>query len=386
MEWKNAARILNGSRLISNGQAYVRWERSRAHGGATAYVTAQGRVYEGGFGNDFASLSSENGEPRWEATASSKSAVEPSATPQGTVFVSRGNAIEAFDDRGVRKWRNDDLTKSLALATSAGLDGKCYAVDKIRLYALDGDDGHVVWKYSDNSAYDDQPPVVGPDNRLYFVTSHDALVALDATDGHEIWKFDGFEKRKRPLFPDICTRPAVGPDGSVYFGANDGKLHALDKNGHEKWALELGGTPARDAAPDVDGEGNVYMAAGADRDRLLCVSANKEVKFDVSLGPIEKLAAAPRGGAAVVTGESVLALDAAGAKQWQFEPGDRPTKPVFGPHGEVLVGSDRTLYAVQSVLAEGAGGEKAGPSAAPAIVRNHDHLIIGGVRIPRRLD
>ena len=53
------------------------------------------------------------------------------------------------------------------------------------------------------------------------------------------------------------STPSISPDGqTIYFGSFVGKLHAMNRDGTEKWSTNVGGII--DASPTVSADGMIY--------------------------------------------------------------------------------------------------------------------------------
>ena len=57
---------------------------------------------------------------------------------------------------------------------------------------------------------------------------------------------------------EIMSTPSLSPDGeTIYFGSFLGKLHAMNRDGTEKWSSNVGGII--DASPTVSADGTIYI-------------------------------------------------------------------------------------------------------------------------------
>lgn len=126
--------------------------------------------------------------------------------------------------------------------------GRLYFVDNNgTAYALDADDGRVLWERSVGRLNASSPAYYK--HRLYIVNlvpGH--IVKLDAKTGKTIWKHS---------LPGRAESSPVVIDRTVYFGCEDGNLYALSTiSGNVRWATALGG-PVK-SAPAYYG-GTLYV-------------------------------------------------------------------------------------------------------------------------------
>ncbi len=106
------------------------------------------------------------------------------------------------------------------------------------VYALDADDGTLIWSYDVNTKGLDSPVVV--DGHVVVAGDDGYIYAIDAASGVYEWKYSLTSNGK-----------AIFHDGVMYIGSDDGKLYAFDPStGSKKWEGYVGnsdyvrGTPA----------------------------------------------------------------------------------------------------------------------------------------------
>lgn len=121
------------------------------------------------------------------------------------------------------------------------------------LYALDREDGTVIWSYETDG------PLIGgvavSDDTVYFGSSDGKVYALDAASGERRWK--PFETGD-----EIWSTPAIDGE-AVYVTSLDHRLYALDAaNGTERWSFKTGAGIA--SPPVVDKETGFILVGGFD--------------------------------------------------------------------------------------------------------------------------
>jgi outer membrane protein assembly factor BamB len=111
--------------------------------------------------------------------------------------------------------------------------------------------------------------IVGVDFSAQNPASGQAVIALNKTDKSEIWTF--------PVDSRVNGQIVVGTTGNLYFAtynyaAKTSKLYSLDKNGQERWILDL---PGPTELYPVLGENAVFMGiAGASGGKLVKIADN----------------------------------------------------------------------------------------------------------------
>lgn len=204
----------------------------------------------------------------------------------------------------------------------------------------------LIWSVSEERA-EYLPPAVGPDGTVYTtllkgqsLPPEEGFVVALSPDGVEKWRF--------PVIN--LASPVVGPEGTVYIpdlGAarrgpsqegcprDGGDVYALRPDGSVKWMVAGVVHPSAEL---VVGRDRVF--AISDR----CVNAldlDGNVRWSVDVGPFQKVAAAPDGGAYIGSSrgfEDVLqAFDADGKLRWSLPIAGFVKLPAVGPDGTIYV-------------------------------------------------
>jgi outer membrane protein assembly factor BamB len=147
----------------------------------------------------------------------------------------------------------------------------------------------------------------------------------------------------------------VGSDQTVYIGTSGGWFYAIDPDGTEKWALELGGYTSPAAIAE---DGTIYVGSTGGTPGLHAVDPDGSLlwTFPAERGVTSSPAIGEDGTVYVGSRSGVLlALHPDGTERWRFAlvggsgnpTGGNGTSPALGDDGAVYVGSNNGyLYAV----------------------------------------
>lgn len=200
-------------------------------------------------------LDAKTGSLLWSYDANSPLLGSPAVRPGGRVYVGASDGkLHAIGRRGRLLWTYP--TEGAIFASPA------LAAERLHVCSLDGlvyalaCDGNELWSFeTDGFATIDgaifATPQTGPDGTLYVAGVYDPnLYALDPNDGSIIWA-RSFEAPLDPCDPNSpmmvgwpFAAPAVAPDGTVYqtllYNAN---LYAIEpETGETIWSTDLAGT------------------------------------------------------------------------------------------------------------------------------------------------
>lgn len=381
---RKAARVLDS--MSADGQQAVSvWRVDVGHYDATAVTGPGGQIVEGGLDASFRSLSPGGG-VLWTAEAGHNGlSVKPALGPDGSIYVSRVSALEAYGPDGNLRW-SKEISDSLDGTCSCGPEGHVYIHDGLRLLAVEGSTGEVLWTKPVDGAWSDHPPVVGADGTVYTL-GRNSVVQAWSPDGRERWAWEDLRKDDQTL-ADVTTRLAVGPEGNVYLGDRTGTLRCLGPDGRQRWSAPVAKHEFTNyESPSVDGQGRVYVGDGRHGEAVVCLDADGQERWRRQVGPILHVTGAPDGGVlAGVKGGHLHRLDGDGVPLWVFRDGTVFTQPAFGPDGTLYTGAGKSLYAVRpgrSLREQAADAVAAGPDApAGAIAQEGDWILVGEVRLP----
>jgi outer membrane protein assembly factor BamB len=158
---------------------------------------------------------------------------------------------------------------------------------------------------------------------------------------------------KLALAGAIEAQIVTSPDESTFYAASlDGHLHAIDRQGKERWSVDLGERAY--ATPLVADDGTIY--AGSDAKKLYAITPDGKTKWtletggEVDTGP----AGAPDGTIVVACGSDVIGVRKGGDLVWRYSAKKKIfTSPAIADDGTIIVGSqDHHVHGI------GARGER----------------------------
>jgi outer membrane protein assembly factor BamB len=286
-------------------------------------VGSDGMIYLGTFNQKLWAVDS-NGVTRWRFQTGNEIKSSPAIGTDGTVYFGcRDRKFYAVSPKGKKKWA---FTTGAWVDSSPALgrDGTIYfgSWDK-HFYALNPD-GTLKWKFETGGEIDSSP-AVGADETVYF-GSHDKKLYALAPDGRKRWEY--------ATGGPIISSPALNGDGAIYFTCLDGFCYALNADGSLRWRLHTGGTT--ETSPVIGADGTIYVGVNRGMWAIGPDGKKKWVKPDLDFG--QASAAVVVGGSVYAVGRTaLLAFDAEGGLQWQFE-----LYPEWDPISGIA--ADGTLY------------------------------------------
>jgi outer membrane protein assembly factor BamB len=167
---------------------------------------------------------------RWRFTPPSPEVLSsycpPVVAADGTIYIESSTAVNAVTPEGTLKWRFP------AGATCQGspliaADGTIYVGGAI-LHALTPE-GTERWKFQPMADELGGAPAIASDGTVYVCSEGFGLHAL-APDGSLRWTF--------PVQPDVKTSPAIADDGTIYL-AGDDKIFGVSPSGQKRWEAPI---------------------------------------------------------------------------------------------------------------------------------------------------
>jgi outer membrane protein assembly factor BamB len=199
-----------------------------------------------------------SGEIKWFFPSNLSTALSPTMTTDGTVYLSAYTSNFEPDTAVYIIPADQQITWPLAFdaqsfvdsAPIAGSDGTAYFSNGFdrNVYAVDVD-GTLKWKFKDNVA--DSTPAIGKSGVIYVGTEDGSLIAINA-DGTEKWRLPSTGSPMR-------SSPVVGSTETVYVGNNDGYLYAVSPDGKLEWSASTNGSI--DSTPSVGPGNTVYVCS-----------------------------------------------------------------------------------------------------------------------------
>ena len=248
-----------------------------------------------------------------------------------------------------------DIRSTPALAP----EGTLYFAHRNKLRAVSST-GRVKWTFDSADKHD--PPAVGEDGTIYFISGVDNCLYALYPNGVCKWKYQ--------LEHSSSGGASIGPEGTVYLSAMD--LFAVNPDSTLKWQYQAAASPTITTAPDsfmltpiVGTDGTVYVA-GTDR-RLYAVGPEGTFKWraEVGIGAVMPPVIGADGTIYLASrGDSIFALAADGSLKWTKSLGHSldhlyPSTPALGPEGTLYLGTrDNLLLGIETGTGEGlaAGG------------------------------
>ncbi|MBI2948519.1 MAG: PQQ-binding-like beta-propeller repeat protein [Verrucomicrobia bacterium] len=275
-------------------------------------------------------LAQQLGEKLWEFNAGMIITQPPAIATDGTIYFTtsapfgQNNKIYALNPDGSKKWEVTGTAQS-ALSPTLGSDGTIYIASGANLHAYNSD-GTRRWTSAALGGLTRTTPSLGPDGTVYVGANDRKLYAVNP-DGTQKWAFDIGQFLPRISLFDFSYPPAIGRDGTIYFGIQDfmffnGFFFAVNPDGTVQWQVFVGFSVF---GPAIDEDGTLY--------------------FGLSNGTLQ-------------------AFNADGTKKWEFVAGGSLFN--IGP----LIGPDGTIYVVSNKLsAVNPDGTKKWEFSTPALIR-----------------
>ena len=201
--------------------------------------------------------------------------------------------------------------------------------------------------------HNSSPTLNASGDTVYFSTTDSMIHALNAATGETRWTYQVYPGSNG--FRQANFTVVAGPDGRLYVGARDG-LHAIDPNptntdATEAWHFDTAGR--MESAPALANDGTLYFGASrGKKGTFYAVNPNGTLKWSKSLfGRFQNCQAAigANGTVYLSVGKAVYSLNPAnGAINWQYAipVGEVRTGPVIGAPGVLYVATLRgILYA-----------------------------------------
>ena len=186
-------------------------------------------------------------------------AAAPSIGGDGTIYTTPGDDnLYALGIDGTLKWTFTAPWPMLA-SPAIGADGTIYitSAGNIRagyMYAVNSN-GTLKWSFQTGFECESSP-VIGSDGTIYMYCDDAKLYALNP-DGTQNWATDV------GLYTDTNepSSPAIAADGTIYVGSGDYNLYAINPNGSIKWSFATPGDV--ESSPAVGADGTIYVGSEA---------------------------------------------------------------------------------------------------------------------------
>jgi len=194
-----------------------------------------------------------DGSLRWRYNINHWGADSPTLAEDGTIYIgSLDDHLYAINPDGSLKWRFDAQDNIIDSSPTIGVDGTVYfgicgpGFNIGRVYAVNPD-GTEKW-HLDVGDYVYSTAAIGEDGTVYITSNDRYLYALDPDDGSVIWKY---------RTGSGLSGPSIGADGTIYVSSHDHYLHAVNPDGALQWKTEIG-TGSSDT-PAIGDDGTIYI-------------------------------------------------------------------------------------------------------------------------------
>ncbi|MGN6385148.1 MAG: outer membrane protein assembly factor BamB family protein [Verrucomicrobiota bacterium] len=235
----------------------------------------------------------------------------------GTVFVGGSDGtVYGLNRNGSLIWTNH-LDDPSTLAMPAGLlavgdDGKVYVARGI-LYALDPNDGHILWAGTEQAGK--SSPLIGAGGNIYYAGLPElASFKSVSAAGTNLWLMPMIGVPEGAVFNENSGRIYVAASGSLYTAQTEG-IKSLTLNGSSNWVFNVGNPQGTDVLPVTLNNDDVVVAIGA---KVYALSEQGTLKwgYDLTDKAVKGLAVGPNhdiyaaqanGKLTAITGSSPLA-------------------------------------------------------------------------------
>lgn len=274
-------------------------------------LTGDGRLIVGGYDNILYSINIENGQgsPLFEG-AEGRFIGGPIIAADTIYAPSADHWLYALRMNGELLWKFETGEPLWArVATDSDCDCIYIASMDHKVYALDSQNGTLVWSTDDLGGAIVGTPLVSEDNFVYIGTFNNEMIALNSKTGEISWRF--------PTNDWIWAGPSMD-ENNLYFGDLSGTIYALNpQNGVSQWQIQPGGAIV--GTPLVT-EGGIYFTT--EDGNLVSVNTNGATRWtktnETSLysGPVNA-----DGTILVATSNPenlLIAFDPSGVQKWSF--------------------------------------------------------------------
>jgi outer membrane protein assembly factor BamB len=269
----------------------------------------------GGYDSTLYSVNPANGIEYWSFNAAENRYIAaPLATKDGIFAANSDNTLYALDFAGLLQWK---FETGDPLWASPVWSNNCECIYQVSmdhyLYAIDPEDGSLIWKSEDLGGPSVNPPAVSENGLIVLSTFNNEVLALNEESHEIVW---------RHKTADWSWASPVIDGEQVYASDISGMFYALDlESGAVNWQIEPGGAIFSGALVVDD---LVYFAT--DTSSLVVVSQEGVIQRNQ---PIDgKLYASPvSGGDKILLAPSeaeyfLIALSESGVQVWGYPQAD----------------------------------------------------------------
>jgi outer membrane protein assembly factor BamB len=286
---------------------------------------------------------SPDGSVKWIYT-SSDLIHSPAIGADGTIYVSSGNELLAFNSRGSVLWRYKVPERILA-PPALGMDGTIYVADGGNNLIAVWPDGSRRWTLPDIIQFKPNYSLsVGTNGILYLGSKDNQLLAVDP-DGSITWRFSSTNP--------FSAAPAIDSSGVLYVADSAGRLYAINRYGTEKWRFEMG---AECRSTPVIGKDNVIYV-NSYGGTLYSVSTDGMPGWTFATGSTTSCCPAVGADGLIYTGTSdgtLYAIASDGTPAWSYDTGSAIySSPALADDGTLYIGTSNIALLALKVSGEG---------------------------------
>ena len=174
------------------------------------------------------------------------------SSDEKTIYATSGPSLYALTtEDGTEEWKMSGIGQSLsAPVVDAEKNILVGSVDK-SIYAIHPTLKRWAWKFTAKDPADAFPPALGPEGTTFFVAGK-TLYGIKKNTALWATQYD--------MGDEATSGPAVAKDGTVYVCVKDKTLHAVDKDGKQKWKKSVGSEPC--PAISIGADGTIYAGGG----------------------------------------------------------------------------------------------------------------------------
>jgi outer membrane protein assembly factor BamB len=233
--FNQAESILDTSNV---GGLTLKWQSELGGSGTSSPVVDGGRVFETSYTNgSLSAFDVADGTLQWRFRLGRDMNVNTPAISGGRVFLSSDSpTLYALDEAsGAVLWQlqMENLSAAAPAVVTDGPETTVYVGGGGKVYAVDGDDGSVLWTQSPFEPYAIQATPAVANGVVYVADDAPVVHAYDAATGSELWQ--------TPLGENITAPSYVVIDGGLLLVAQGGgKLFAVDAaTGAVQWKRQV---------------------------------------------------------------------------------------------------------------------------------------------------
>jgi outer membrane protein assembly factor BamB len=315
----------------------------------TIYITADNKTF----------AISETGVKLWEYEGGWVNS-SPAIAKNGLILIGMGNELTALNPyTGSVVWKKGLSGEygGVYNTSAIGSDGAIYVgADNGTFYSLNSENGDIIWTFNAGFMLSKVSPVIDNEGVIYFAQNSGKKIYALYDNGTLKWTYN------MPDSVNTYSPLALGSDGTLYIGI-DGELYSINRgDGTVKWHIQLGNGIISENAPAVGCDNVIYV--GSSQGNVYAVTQNGTILWSfktstdnygsyisthITIGDDNTLYFGIYGGSEI---HILYAIDLNGNEKWHkdfSESNDNlQTSVAIGKNGNLYIGIDKKLYAIES--------------------------------------